>query len=211
LIVHQPDEDPYGDIAPLRILSFDIECAADPGVFPTPDKCPIIQIACVGREQGVTDTFAYKVCFVLGTCAHISEARIIECKDEATLLKRWSEFVREVDPDIITGFNIQNFDFSYIIDRCRHLRIESQVLKISRLNDSICRMRNSTFSSAQMGTRTSKIIDVDGRVIFDVYQVVLREYKLRSYSLNNVSYHFLNEQKEDVEHNKIKELHVSFL
>lgn len=36
----------------------------------------------------------------------------------------------------------------------------------------------------------------------------MREYKLRSYSLNNVSYHFLNEQKEDVEHNMITVLQV---
>jgi len=34
----------------------------------------------------------------------------------------------------------------------------------------------------------------------------MRDYKLRSYSLNNVSYHFLNEQKEDVEHNMITTL-----
>lgn len=37
---------------------------------------------------------------------------------------------------------------------------------------------------------------------------MLREYKLRSYTLNSVSYHFLGEQKEDVEHNFIAELHV---
>ena len=32
-------------IAPLRILSFDIECAGRKGVFPEPDKDPVIQIA----------------------------------------------------------------------------------------------------------------------------------------------------------------------
>jgi DNA polymerase delta subunit 1 len=34
-----------------------------------------------------------------------------------------------------------------------------------------------------------------------------RDYKLRSYSLNAVSAHFLGEQKEDVHHSIITELH----
>lgn len=37
-------------------------------------------------------------------------------------------------------------------------------------------------------------------------QVILREHKLRSYSLNSVSDHFLGEQKEDVHHSVISEL-----
>jgi DNA polymerase delta subunit 1 len=37
-------------------------------------------------------------------------------------------------------------------------------------------------------------------------QVILREHKLGSYSLNSVSAHFLGEQKEDVHHSIISEL-----
>ncbi|VEL30612.1 unnamed protein product [Protopolystoma xenopodis] len=39
-----------------------------------------------------------------------------------------------------------------------------------------------------------------------VLQILFRDYKLRSYSLNAVSYHFLEEQKEDVQHNVISDL-----
>ncbi len=39
-------------------------------------------------------------------------------------------------------------------------------------------------------------------------QVLLRDYKLRSYRLNAVSYHFLQEQKEDVQHSIITDLQV---
>ena len=39
-------------------------------------------------------------------------------------------------------------------------------------------------------------------------QVLLRDYKLRSYTLNAVSYHFLQEQKEDVQHSIITDLQV---
>ena len=36
---------PKANIAPLRILSFDIEVSTDAIKFPTPTKCPVIQIA----------------------------------------------------------------------------------------------------------------------------------------------------------------------
>ena len=42
---HKTCEGEFSKIAPMRILSFDIECAADKGKFPTADKDPIIQIA----------------------------------------------------------------------------------------------------------------------------------------------------------------------
>ena len=43
----------YQALAPVRILSFDIECLAEYGTgFPTADKNPVIQIAAVVKEQG---------------------------------------------------------------------------------------------------------------------------------------------------------------
>jgi DNA polymerase delta subunit 1 len=42
---HKNCEGEYSKLAPMRILSFDIECSADRGKFPTPDKDPVIQIA----------------------------------------------------------------------------------------------------------------------------------------------------------------------
>ena len=41
-----------------------------------------------------------------------------------------------------------------------------------------------------------------------VLQILLRDYKLRSYTLNAVSFHFLQEQKEDVQHSIITDLQV---
>ena len=60
--------------------------------------------------------------------------------------------------------------------------------------------------SKQMGKRENKQINIEGRVIFDLLLVLIRDYKLRSYTLNAVSYHFLQEQKEDVHHSIISDL-----
>lgn len=47
---------------------------------------------------------------------------------------------------------------------------------------------------------------MDGRLQLDIFQLMQREYKLRSYSLNSVCAQFLGEQKEDVHHSVITEL-----
>ena len=38
------------------------------------------------------------------------------------MLRAWRDFLKEVDPDIITGYNIVNFDLPYIIERAEHLK-----------------------------------------------------------------------------------------
>ncbi|CAG8665710.1 3087_t:CDS:10, partial [Ambispora gerdemannii] len=49
-------------------------------------------------------------------------------------------------------------------------------------------------------------LHIEGRIQFDILQVMQRDYKLRSYTLNSVSAHFLGEQKEEVHHSIITDL-----
>jgi len=44
-VIGLPCEGEYSKIPPLRILSFDIECSAEAGKFPTAQTDPVIQIA----------------------------------------------------------------------------------------------------------------------------------------------------------------------
>lgn len=39
------------------------------------------------------------------------------------LPQAWSAFVRIIDPDVITGYNIQNFDLPYLISRAQILKV----------------------------------------------------------------------------------------
>ena len=88
-------------------------------------------------------------------------------------------------------------------------------------------VKDSMLQSKQMGKREMKAINTEGRVQFDLLLILVRDYKLRSYTLNAVSYHFLQvffvpqmkkelklipstfslqEQKEDVHHSVITDL-----
>ena len=42
--------------------------------------------------------------------------------DEAEMLEAWTKFVNEVDPDVIIGYNIANFDLPYLIDRANAIK-----------------------------------------------------------------------------------------
>ena len=79
-------------------------------------KDPVIQIANMVIKQGEPEPFIRNV-FTLNTCAPIVGSDVISFDKEADLLDKWAEFVREVDPDIITGYNIQNFDTPYLLNR----------------------------------------------------------------------------------------------
>ncbi|CAF0793979.1 unnamed protein product [Didymodactylos carnosus] len=203
-IISYPTEGEWQRIAPLRIMSYDIECAGRKGIFPEPEKDSVIQIASMVIRQGEKEEFIRTV-FTLGTCANIAGAQVIQCFREQDLLQKWSDFVREVDPDIITGYNIQNFDFYYLLTRAKTLKVDGFPY-LGRLKDVKTVVRSTVLQSKQLGRRENKIINLEGRVLFDLLLVLLREYKLRSYTLNAVSFHFLQQTKEDVQHSIIGDL-----
>jgi len=60
LISHAPEGE-WAKVAPFRILSFDIECAGRKGIFPEPDKDPVIQIANMIIRQGDAGMVFYNV------------------------------------------------------------------------------------------------------------------------------------------------------
>ena len=60
--------------------------------------------------------------FTLNTCGKIVGSDVISFDKEQKLLENWAEFVRISDPDIITGYNINNFDTPYLINRCALLK-----------------------------------------------------------------------------------------
>lgn len=57
--------------------------------------------------------------FTLDTCDAIIGAEVFTFDKQVDLLVRWRNFVVEVDPDLIIGYNFLNFDLPYLLDRAR--------------------------------------------------------------------------------------------
>ncbi|KAF9931664.1 DNA-directed DNA polymerase delta, partial [Modicella reniformis] len=203
MISHQPEGE-WSKIAPLRIMSFDIECAGRKGIFPEAKIDPVIQIASMITVQGEAKPFIRNV-MVLNTCAHIVGTHTMSFDKEEKLLAAWADFLRKVDPDVVIGYNTSNFDFPYLLDRAKHLGVNKFPF-LGRLNDVKTEAKDTKFSSKAYGNRENKAINMEGRLQLDMLQVMQRDYKLRSYTLNSVCAEFLGEQKEDVHHSIITEL-----
>lgn len=204
LVAHN-SEGEWAKMAPLRVLSFDIECAGRKGVFPEADQDPVIQIANVVTRYGESKPFVRNV-FVLDTCSLIVNTQVFEFDAEEKMLMAWRDFLEKVDPDVIIGYNIANFDFPYLLDRAKHLKLKLFPYW-SRLKTIQSEAAATRFSSKQMGSREMKATNTNGRIQLDLLQLIQRDHQLSSYTLNSVCSHFLNEQKEDVHHTMITELH----
>jgi DNA polymerase delta subunit 1 len=204
LVAQAPDNPRWAKIAPLRILSFDIECAAPKGAFPEPERDPVIMIGNLVTVQGQSKPIVKNV-FTFKPCSAIVGSQVLSYRTEKEMMAAWQRFVVEVDPDVVIGYNICNFDFPYLTGRAKALRIDTFAY-LGRVRNRVAKTKAATFSSKAYGTRESKDTPLDGRVQFDMMQVVQREHKLSSYSLNSVAARFLGEQKEEVHHSIISDL-----
>lgn len=212
----------WSQIPPLRILSMDIEAQGQKGHFPDPRTDPCIQIASIfqlsnGSENKI-GTSVY-VIHALRTCEPLTSQNLPDYYDEknpppflisheteAEMLLNWSDMMRALDPDILVGYNICDFDYPFLIERARVLGIQDRFI-IGRIESLQCEAKSRTKDSQQQGKRQVCDVTVPGRVMFDILPLVRSEQvKLRSYTLNNVAFHYLGLTKEDVHHTQIPKL-----
>ena len=184
------------DFAPLRIMSFDIECYSSTGAFPDP-KNPhdvIFQIGMTTKEFGKGDEFLDRKCL----CLKETAGPDVECfETEKELLKAFEKYMIKIDPDILTGWNIFGFDLEFLIIRATIHCGLSPVW--GRIRGEVAALVEKNLSSSALGNNELKMVPMKGRYVFDLFQDVKREHKLESYSLNNVSKRFLsNAEKLDM-------------
>jgi len=187
-------------IAPLVQASFDIETYSPDGSFPDPEDtevdCPVIQVATTLQRYGESEPYKRQL-LSFGTCNPIENVEVIECKTEADLLNKWAETIRNEDADILIGYNIWGFDLWYMLKRADMTGAES-FYKLSKFRNHTCELKESSFSSSAYGHTDYKMVPTPGRFQLDLLVVMKREHKLTSYTLNNVSEHFLKDKKVDM-------------
>ena len=74
--------------------------------------------------------------------------------------------------------------------RAKHLNAKGFPF-LGRVKNVKSTIRETIMQSKQMGKRENKVINIEGRVQLDLLLILVRDYKLRSSTLNAVSYHFL--------------------
>ena len=138
-------------------------------------------------------------CIVLGESTQIPNTEILCVETEKELLLEWRNLILREDPDIIIGYNIFGFDYSFMCDRAEELGCKEEFLKMSRIKGEICEMKENTLQIAS-GSHTLRFIDMNGRISIDLYNYFRREFSsLESYKLDFVGGNFIGDKIKDYE------------
>jgi len=150
---------------PFRVLAFDLEMASR-GFMPQPDSDPIIAAA-IATEEGSDVLLEPK-----GRAPDKKQAHL----DEAKLLRDFVERFIEYDPDVVVGYNQDNFDWPYLVQRARKLKVE---LPLGRDG-----------SAPRLGRGAQAQVRISGRANVDLYLCARRDLpELKVRTLEKVAEH----------------------
>ncbi|GAG40651.1 unnamed protein product, partial [marine sediment metagenome] len=150
----------------LRSLSIDLETS--------PDASRIFSAALVGC--GVEEVHMVSQRPVEGAQDHPDERLFL-----AGLMAR----IRELDPDILVGWNVVDFDLRVLADRCHSLHLAS---RLGRVEGEIRFQRDTSF------TRQSRA-EIPGRVVLDGIPLVRDAIRLPDYRLETAARSLLGRGK----------------
>ncbi|KQC07365.1 MAG: DNA polymerase [Methanolinea sp. SDB] len=134
---------PAGVNVPARVCMVDIECEDHRG-FPEPERDAVICLTCHDSFDDDYTTFVYFPGTKDSAVQAISMAQarengcfaedrhtILTFDSEKEMLKGFSGYINECDPDILSGWNFLEFDMPYLRRRMEYLGM--QVTGLSRL------------------------------------------------------------------------------
>jgi len=101
-------------IAPLVILSFDAEMYSNDGLFPDPQKGDFtthIGLSC--QIVGSPTLYRWVICLGDATLAN-PDIQLVCVQSRHEMMEMFQTLLVDIDPDIITGWNVYGFDFSFL-------------------------------------------------------------------------------------------------
>lgn len=179
-------------------------------LFPKIEGDPIIQIGITTHLYGNKDCNR-KVILTLGTCSDIDGIEVLRCETERDILTNFVKLINQINPDIITGYNILGFDFDYIYHRARELGCIEVLCNLGKTKEPIkeCECENNycknhwvkkTLSSSALGDNFLKYLNMEGRVVIDLMKEVQKGHNLDTYKLDYVAQHFINGKIKDIKY-----------
>lgn len=191
-------EDSVGWMSFPRILAFDVETYTDnhramPNEF---DARHVVYLnSLIYQELGKPETIKQYI-IIMGDCDPIENVTILRAETEYDIVKLMADVVNELDPEIITGYNILSYDYNYL-----DVRIKTKMHDwpaMGRLLYKMPEMKTVTWQSSGYGHNSISNLMMDGRVNIDMLPIVRRDYKLDKYTLDFVCHFFLKKGKHDV-------------
>jgi DNA polymerase elongation subunit (family B) len=193
------DKDIEWSMDKLRILNLDLECECEHG-FPDPSIAP---------EPILLITMEVKGSYItLGTKAYTGKQpgqrfKYIQCADESDLLMQFMSIWKRIDPDVVTGWNVNLFDMPYIINRIKKLFGEGEEKQLSPWR-RVMEREVHNMNRVQMAYLISGVATLD---YLDLYKK--NTYSDReSYKLDHIAHVELGEKK--LSHDEHANMHLFY-
>lgn len=152
----------------LKVLSFDIETDMKA------DKVFSISIVCDGHKEAII------------YCDKENLKNALCVSSERQMLEMFKEKVKELDPDIITGWNVIDFDLKILHEKFKLYKIPFDLGRAEW--DCSLRIESSFFKDSSA--------DFPGRMVLDGIHLMKSSFiKLDDYKLGTAAEEFLGEQK----------------
>ncbi|HPE64037.1 MAG TPA: DNA-directed DNA polymerase [Methanothrix sp.] len=175
--------------APLRHMAFDIECLSFYGAMPNPETSPVIMVSIAfsppykGREDLV----------LVGREVDCPREDVLCSRGEREMLAKFVEILKDYDPDVVAGYNSNEFDFPYLDERMKRLNLGARVGR----DGSPWRVRKIVNQTR---------VEITGRIVVDLLPLVRSSFSLKRYTLRNASLELLGVEKHDVEPKEMEAL-----
>jgi DNA polymerase I len=147
---------------------------------------PDLTILSFDIENSIKDETIFTICLAVRKGGKIKRESCTGTEKE--ILQKFEKRLREHDPDIITGFNVDNYDIPMVIKRADKYGLK---IKFGRTDKDIVQRANRWF--------------VDGRVVADAWWNAKMQLRPKKETLAAISQLVLGESKEDVDPKKIDE------
>jgi DNA polymerase I len=185
--------------APLRYMGIDIEIANEGA--PDVNKSPIVMVSLsfYPAYKGKSTTI------LVAKNSKSSHHDVFFFPNEKEMMSECVKIFDDFDPDIVVGYNVNNFDLPYISER----------LKILKVAKTIGRCTTKPIITRKLGENKFRNTIV-GRIVVDPYWMIKEMMKgggltkyfagLKRFGLGDVSKFFLGEDKLNVAHSEIAKL-----
>jgi DNA polymerase, archaea type len=187
-IYKEPDLKPCNDFDDfkLKTLSFDIETDG------LGQK--LYSIAVYGNNLK-------KAIYVNRSNKEIKIENCIIVSNEKDALLEFNKIVKEYDPDIITGWNVIDFDFAFL----------SEKYKQQKVPFNICRENQEANVRIEESFMQTSRVNAIGRAVIDSLDLLRNTfYKLEDYKLDTAAKELLGEEKIISGENKVKQIEDAY-
>ncbi|KAJ3483431.1 hypothetical protein NLG97_g7306 [Lecanicillium saksenae] len=118
------------------------------------------------------------------------KTEVIEEESELNLLVRLVDVVKELDPDILTGYEVHGGSWGFLMERARLKYDYNLCDELSRVNAQ----SHGRFGkqSDRWGFNTTSTIRVTGRHMINIWRAMRGELNLLQYTMENVAWHLLH-------------------